>query len=134
MTKTPHTHAHNMLLYAQDAAETDKPWERWEMRYEAAVWTACTQHPGWDTEMFYRRKPRTILVNGVECPAPITEVPKKGVAVYWPRYCSEGYYACNYWNDGYAYLHQLLEHGLLYLAAEDAIARAKTMLITKEVE
>lgn len=32
MTKTPHTHAHNMLLYAQDAAETDRPWERWEMR------------------------------------------------------------------------------------------------------
>lgn len=27
-----HPHAENMRLYAEDAAETDKPWERWESR------------------------------------------------------------------------------------------------------
>jgi len=27
---TAHKHADLMLQYAQDAMETDKPWERWE--------------------------------------------------------------------------------------------------------
>ena len=32
---TAHKHAALMLQYAQDAAETDKPWERWEVSPEA---------------------------------------------------------------------------------------------------
>ena len=29
---TAHKHAALMLQYAQDAAETDKPWKRWEVK------------------------------------------------------------------------------------------------------
>ena len=29
---TAHKHANLMLQYAQDAMETDKPWERWEVK------------------------------------------------------------------------------------------------------
>ncbi len=68
-----HIHAELMAQYAQDAMETDKPWELWE----------CDSGKGWieglgpflfDPCYKYRRKPKTfmcngwILWNGGECP------------------------------------------------------------------
>ena len=53
-----HKHADNMVLYSQDAYETDKPWERWEYNAGFDVrWDACTKHPEWATTHEYRRKP-----------------------------------------------------------------------------
>lgn len=56
----PHPHAENMRLYAEDAAETDKPWERWEFRsvYDAYEWWPFSEHPTWDPSNIYRRKPK----------------------------------------------------------------------------
>ena len=40
---TAHKHAALMLQYAQDAVETAKPWERWELRpMGSAQWHACS--------------------------------------------------------------------------------------------
>lgn len=56
-----HIHAELMMQYAQDAMETDKPWERWEfygslsegwMSVEAAI------SPVWWPDVQYRRKPK----------------------------------------------------------------------------
>ena len=62
-----HPHAENMRLYAEDAAETDKPWERWERRYvgptygDHAEWTPCTPSEcWWSTDWEYRRKPKPL--------------------------------------------------------------------------
>ena len=58
-----HKHAENMALYAQDALETDKPWERWEVfcfdsDFNHHVWIQATSPICWmDTD--YRRKPKT---------------------------------------------------------------------------
>lgn len=53
-----HKHADLMMQYALDAAETDKPWERWEYCVGLDVrWDACTKHPEWVTVHEYRRKP-----------------------------------------------------------------------------
>lgn len=52
-------HAESMKLYAEDAAETDKAWQRWEKKpknYEGDLWRACFQHPEWDHDVSYRRK------------------------------------------------------------------------------
>ena len=55
-----HPHAALMLQYAQDAAETDKPWERWELRLGTnALWAVCTQNPSWIPDYSYRRKVKT---------------------------------------------------------------------------
>ena len=56
---TAHIHAENMRLYAEDAAETDKPWERWELRANMltnAGWTSFTEAPTWVSNLYYRRK------------------------------------------------------------------------------
>ena len=52
-------------------------------------------------DAYFRLKPRTILINGIEVPAPFE--PKPGELYYHP--C--GYRECGYWfntNDGFDYL------------------------------
>lgn len=54
-----HPHAELMVLYAQDAAETDEPWKRWQWcKAENRVWHSVTYssmmfHPSYE----FRRKP-----------------------------------------------------------------------------
>ena len=56
-----HTHADLMLLYAQDAAKTDKPWELWECSIYTSeggpVWSKLGEHPRWERNVMYRRIP-----------------------------------------------------------------------------
>lgn len=78
-----HPHAELMKQYAEDAMETDKPWERWEFKTIGSdVWVPKEQHPDWYPYRKYRRKPRTITINGIEVPEPTREPPKKG-SYYW---------------------------------------------------
>lgn len=84
---TAHVHAALMLQYAQDAMETDKPWERWEVRMAAnvqpnAVFERLSSHPEWHTSNEYRRKPQTIKVGKWEFPKPIEQ----------PLGCTDVYY------------------------------------------
>jgi len=53
-----HPHAESMKLYAEDAAETDKPWERWEMRNPARTqeWATLDSDVYWVRGFEYRRK------------------------------------------------------------------------------
>lgn len=55
-----HPHAELMMQYAQDAMETDKPWERWEISsplYKDGWWPIAG-NPGWMTDFEYRRQPK----------------------------------------------------------------------------
>ena len=79
---TAHKHAALMLQYAQDAAETDTPWERWEYRTPDGGWWDMDSSPCWDEEAEYRRKSSVIKVGRHEFPKPITEAPQEGT-VYW---------------------------------------------------
>lgn len=54
---TAHIHAALMAEYAKDAAETDKPWERWECLPAGGLPFALYKHPDWDANLTYRRKP-----------------------------------------------------------------------------
>jgi len=53
-----HPHAELMAQYAQDAMETDKPWERWEYTYRVGWSELSDAGPRWDTLAKYRRKPK----------------------------------------------------------------------------
>ena len=79
---TAHKHAALMLQYAQDAAETDRPWERWEFEVKSDVWCNLSEHPAWLENKNYRRKPQVIRVGRHEFPKPIKEAPEEGT-VYW---------------------------------------------------
>ena len=123
-----HPHAASMLQYAQDAAETDKPWQRWEVKTPTSnSWTIIVGHPQWLKVCDYRRKPRTIKVNGFNVPEPLKEV-KDGTTV-WLVCCHHEEFA-----DWYAYWqndpwkHRALKRGLLHATKENAVAHAKAML------
>ena len=59
-----HIHAAAMAEYAKDAAETDKPWERWEFSRQNLKYESLMCHPNWREDGEYRRKPKVILING----------------------------------------------------------------------
>lgn len=61
-----HVHAELMAQYAQDALETDKPWERWEFRFRRrpSNWRDFTNGPTWLPDIEYRRKPSRVQVAG----------------------------------------------------------------------
>lgn len=77
-----HKHAALMAEYAKDAAETEQPWRRWEVNGVSGKFRDCTEHPLWSNHMQYRRKVRTININGFEVPEPLREAPEVGTAFY----------------------------------------------------
>ena len=79
----------------------------------------------------YRLAPRTIFVNGVEVPAPEKDFPEYGVEM-WHIDFSSDVLASWFTYDGTDVYSDMLERGVLYLNKEDAIARAKAMLLTSD--
>ena len=79
---TAHKHAALMLQYAQDAAETTRPWERWEYKLHGEPWFECESNPKWSENIRYRRKPQVIRVGRHEFPEPISEALEIGMK-YW---------------------------------------------------
>lgn len=77
-----HIHAAAMAEYAKDAAETDKPWERWEFCHMRGEYQSLHSHPEWVEDNKYRRKPKVILINGHEVPEPC-RTPFEIGDVYW---------------------------------------------------
>lgn len=128
-----HKHAALMLQYAQDAAETDKPWERWEVRIAAdvqpnAVFESLYSHPKWYTNNEYRRKPQVIRVGRHEFPKPLTEAPEEGT-VYWTIESGgrNGFYA-----ERYKWLQNgedesCIRQGLIHLTEASAQAHADVL-------
>lgn len=122
-----HPHAELMTLYAQDAMETDKPQERWEYKskIETDKWVTCWNHPNWAPDYEYRRKPRTVNINGFEVPEPLREAPEKGVTVYSP--CFD--FQTRHWPfDGGDLDMQCLENGMFHLTKEAAEIHTKALI------
>jgi len=70
-----HRHADLMLLFANDAQETDKPWKRWEYYCVGGKWLPLRGTPVWDELINYRRiKPKTDHQTFVEYMDDIAEV------------------------------------------------------------
>ena len=126
---TAHKHAHLMAQYAQDAAETDKPWERWEVAASSNKWGLLFKHPRWVLGRDYRRKPRTLTYT-VTIPEPLREAPEIDktywLAEPWTKSLTHEY---EWTGDTQDY--HLLKRGLCFATREDAIAAAKAMLPVK---
>nr|DAR38900.1 MAG TPA: hypothetical protein [Caudoviricetes sp.] len=68
-----HPHAELMKLYAEDAMVAVEPWKLWEFQLkDEAVWYRLTNHPAWSHEAKYRRRAKTVNIDGVEFPVPIS--------------------------------------------------------------
>lgn len=92
---TAHKHAALMMQYAQDAAETDRPWERWEYSDTSTLnqhgekirddWYDCGDNPSWHPNVQYRRKPEIIKVGRHEFPKPITSELVTGLTYFFVK-------------------------------------------------
>jgi len=125
-----HMHAELMAQYAQDAMETDEPWERWEFRDFDVDWSDCRGHPSWMEHRQYRRKPQTIT-RTITYPEPLTELPKDR-AVYIARPdILQLYLMCRY-REANAYMQRHVSRGLVHATKEAAIAHAKALAGVEE--
>lgn len=123
-----HIHAELMLQYAQDAMETDKPWERWEY-FSIAIneWKGFSSCPTWSPYYVYRRKQKTININGHEVPEPVKNKLTLNTIYYianigYGKLFSE--YTCG--DDGID--NRLFNRGLIHLTKEAAIKHAEALL------
>ena len=115
-----HIHAAAMAEYAKDAAETDMPWERWEVSYpDSDEFRDVLRNPDWATNRKYRRKPKVILINGHEVPEPCRTPLEIGDA-YWTFtfFFAAGVIEV-YW-DGDSEDHNAFNNGLIHLTKEAA--------------
>ena len=83
-----HKHAELMMQYAQDAMETDKPWERWEVFIKDS-WLDLGECFFFAKEEEYRRKPKTLSVTLAN-----------GEVVSWPEAVKELSSGDDYWYIG----------------------------------
>ena len=128
---TAHKHAALMLQYAQDAAETDKPWERWEWK-GGGGWYPLASEFAFSIHYEYRRKPKTLTYT-VTIPEPLREAPEVGTIVYIPTALAKKLASAYCWY-GVPPDECLLKRGLCFATGEDAIAAAKAMLPIKGEE
>lgn len=130
-----HKHAELMLQYAQDAMTTDTPWELWEYKdtYKNGQWLTLNSNPAWYPTDEYRRKPRTIKINGVDVPEPCREMLEEGTE-YWVPLIGSSSLAAMYGWEGCSRDERILPRGLIHLTREDAEAHAKALLSFTSLE
>ena len=119
-----HKHAELMMQYAQDAMETDKPWERWEFKVSNDIWYSLECHPAWTESIQFRRKPKTLsvtLADGevVSWPEPLNKLPEHDTQL-WYLNGGSTYSCCNSHDNNYL-LTDALKSGTLHLTEENAI-------------
>lgn len=81
----------------------------------------------------YRLTPRTILVNGVEVPAPESEMPDSHEKYYLPR-PDHANLVEEFTNLNPALTRRHIGLGILYLDKDACVVRTKAMLITQPVK
>ena len=114
---TAHKHAALIAQYAQDATETDAPWERWEVSFGGGF-IGVTGHPNWSVNHEYRRKTKTILINGHEVPEPCRTPLEIGDAYWTFTFFFAGVIEV-YWG-GDSEDHNAFKNGFIHLTKEAA--------------
>ena len=124
-----HKHAQQMMDYAEDAKVSDTPWDKWQMsidpRYRPNEYHDLGGHPSWSTDHSYRRKPRTININGYEVPEPLRTAPAANTRCYLVR----GYiYPFEFrWEHLASSRDAYLKMGMIHLTKEAAELHSKAL-------
>ena len=130
---TAHKHAALMMQYAQDALETETPWERWQFRPVGVEnWLDGGCGISFSDLCEYRRKPRTLTYT-VTIPEPMREAPETG-SWYWLAETAGYDFTSRVEWEGDNCDHSWLKRGLCFATKEDAITAAKAMLPIKGEE
>lgn len=85
-TETPkgHPHAALALSYWAAAATDKEEWKNWEVN-SGSRWRPCEGVPSFSVGNQYRRRPRTININGFEVPEPMRTAPERGAPYFVGR-------------------------------------------------
>lgn len=121
-----HKHAELMLEYAQDAMQSETPWDNWEYSINDIDWFQMGGGASaWHPTFSYRRKKKTININGYEVSEPIAEYPMIGSSYYL---VSTSYgVSCHKWSGGDTDV-EWWENGLIHANKEDAELHLKALL------
>lgn len=98
---------------------------------EESLWQKGFGH--WSAEMLrvsnlqFRRKPKTRVINGFTVPEPVREQPQHGQDIFVASGVNEEWYFKDRWT-GLASDHACLQRGLIFWRPEYAIATAKAMV------
>lgn len=108
-----------MLLYAQDAQTTDKPWELWQRDLHSySNWVDLHESPMWRDDTEYRRKQKYITVGNIEVPEPLRAAPPINTT-YWYFHGSSVAKDCWYTNNNRVDALRL-DSGIIHLTYEAA--------------
>ena len=133
---TAHIHAELMKQYAEDAATTDEPWRLWEWSADGLIWSPMNGVATFFAPAIqYRRKPRTININGHKVPEPMRAAPKLGEKYWFPSWdsLSECFADWYDWEGDKGDLMRL-SAGLCHPTKEAAEAHARALLSFTEVK
>jgi hypothetical protein len=122
-----HIHAELMALYAQDAMESETPWEMWQY-YDTNTndWIDFDTHPMWFSDSQYRRKPKTININGFQVPEPIRNELKYGDIYYVCRDIDRDPLSSVWYDDQTD--KKWLKLGVIHLTHKAALLHQKALL------
>jgi hypothetical protein len=120
------------MEYAKDALLTDKPWRLWQVKTsEADQWRDAWKELEWDSRSQYRRKPKTININGFEVPEPMRDAPARGSSYFYAELISGS--DVSWWSgDGIDYMR--LAAGMVHATPEAAELHSKALRSFTEVK
>lgn len=121
-------HAALIAEYCEDWKNNIKPWKGWECKDDACdKWTDLDSHPNWYKTTQYRRKPKTISINGFDVPMPISVKPEIGQIFYAALPTARYFYHEVTWENDCSDV-RMFERGFCHLDKESAIIHAKALL------
>ena len=128
MKQTGCIHSELIKEYAEDCQIFKEPWLLWEW-YDSSdlSWETHRTHPNWYCNVKYRRKPRTININGYEVLEPLIDSPDEDQLVYLVDVASESLVHTFLFTNDFTSLHYL-NKGLLHITKRSAELHAKALL------
>ncbi len=109
-----HIHAELMAQYAEDAMTTDKPWLLWMVKTDHLGWVCLNGNINWLSNHLYKRKSKTININGGEIPEPLRIKPEDGEMYFYSNTTRPTTYDSKHWGDDFEIDEHLFKSGLCH--------------------
>lgn len=122
-----HVHAAIMAEYAEVAKTNPEPWEEFEWCRGGKEWTSMFSGDAFMSYNQYRRKPRTININGFEVPIPLSGRQKIG-SCYWMPVLGCEFAICKMEYRGQKHDADYVASGIAHSTKEAAELHAKALL------
>lgn len=126
---TQASHLDQRIEYLEDCKVSAEPWLGWEHQLKLEFrWFQCYGEPLWVPSSKYRRKPRTMNINGHEFPEPLRVAPAVSTA-YWVYANSTLKPTAKLFWHGDKYDLEYLSLGMCQATKEGALAQAKAIVL-----